>query len=113
MIDEVIKWMDEDVDDLMVEYGIEGTPKLDGIILDEDATTDAVVDQKRSDRRFHDALKSSRAAKQQGGYCSDMRARPCCNHMAKNCGGYAKEKGMALHTSCSCSIKLTCSKFAY
>jgi hypothetical protein len=106
MLDEVMKWMDEEVDDLMVKYGIEGTPKLDGIILDGDATTDAVMDQKRSDRRFHDALKS-RAAKQQGGYCNEMRARPCCNHLAKNCGSHAKEKGMALHTSCSCSKKLT------
>eukprot|EP00966_Prymnesium_polylepis_P323601 7379765-Prymnesium_polylepis.1 len=81
-------------------------PKLDGVILDGDATTDAVMDQKRSDRRFHDALKS-RAAKQQGGYCSEMKARPCVNHLAKNCGGNAKEKGMSLHTGCSCTKKLT------
>eukprot|EP00966_Prymnesium_polylepis_P324848 7380848-Prymnesium_polylepis.1 len=105
MLDEVIKWIDEDVDDLMVDYGIEGTPELDGVILDLDSSTDVVMEAKRSDRRFCEAVQS-RAAQRQGGYCSGMRTRPCVNHLAKNCGGHARDKGTSLHMTCSCAIKL-------
>ena len=111
MLDEIIEWMEGgELDDLMLELGLDVTPSLDGVILDGDASTDSVLEDKKRDKRFSDAVHAR--ASLWGNYCSNMVVRSCVNHLAKNAGKKALEIGKEFHKSCVCPVQRTVARRA-
>ena len=100
MAEEMIEWMEKDVDKILEKYpddldGVE--PKLCGVILDGDASTNSLIP----------VVKGKVRASGETKYCSDFQVYPCFNHLGKNCGGYAATAGHAVHKTCSCEDNLT------
>ena len=99
MLDEIVRWMEDEVPPLLVEYARDVTACFDGVVLDGDSSTDRFV------IAVHDrALVATASASR---VCASLRVRPCSNHLAKNIGKKAYELGHALHKSCSCAPVLT------
>jgi hypothetical protein len=104
MLDEVVDWVEEDVDKLVEQYDVQlpGLPNFDGAVLDGDASTDHFVVKAREAVR----AKAAEAADSTN-YCKHLCVRPCTNHLAKNVGAKTFEIGHRLHRTCSCPIKKT------
>ena len=66
--------METDVDKLLDDYDLTFTPKLDGVVLDGDASTNSLVSVVQA---------AAQQASQQSSikYCKDMVVRPCTNHL--------------------------------
>ena len=103
MLKEIVSWMDNDLDKLTEEWPDELScmPKLDSVVLDGDASTNA------NTKALVGVVEAAAAAAGQSTYCKELRVRPCGNHLAKNCGAYAGKMGHSVHTLCkSCAIVL-------
>ena len=101
MLDEVVNWMEKDVDQLIQDESVQlnGNPKLEGIVLDGDSSTDHFV------TRAKEMVRDKAVECNTSHYCGDLKVIPCSNHLAKNCGAKAFEIGHRLHKTCSCPIK--------
>ena len=100
MAEEIMEWMEKDVDKIMEVHpeeldGVE--PKLCGVVLDGDASTNSLIPVVTG------KVKAAGETK----YCSDFQVFPCFNHLGKNCGGYAATEGHKLHKTCHCPDNLT------
>ena len=106
MLEEVVTWMEEDVPKLIEEHEHrlgDVTPKLDSIVLDGDASTNALIPVVQ--KQMAELAKSSE--KGEIAYCGELRIRPCTNHLGKNCGGEALTIGHKVHKSCACPDRMT------
>eukprot|EP00967_Tisochrysis_lutea_P152447 scaffold298768_cov27-Tisochrysis_lutea.AAC.1 len=78
MLDDVVCWLNNEVDTQLELEGIDKVPSLDGIVLDGDATTNTLI-----------PIVMEKAGLQAGanaGYCRNLNVLKCTNHLAKNCG---------------------------
>eukprot|EP00966_Prymnesium_polylepis_P026614 614019-Prymnesium_polylepis.1 len=87
-LESVIKWIDEEVPELLEKYGVElpsedDKPAVTGVVLDGDASTSYQMQ----------ALQEKAAG---------INEYDCANHLAKNCGNDAYKIGHTWHTKCSC-----------
>ena len=100
MLTEIVEWMESDVDRITEKYPEElgdTMPSLDGIILDGDASTSALVPVVMAKARAAGDTK----------YCGNLTVYPCMNHLGKNCGSFAAKVGHEIHKDCSCEDNLT------
>ena len=106
MLEEVITWMEEDVPKLIEEHEHrlgDIVPKLDSIVLDGDASTNALIPVVQ--KKMAELAKSSTTGEIE--YCGKLRIRPCTNHLGKNCGGEALTTGHKWHKTCECPDRMT------
>ena len=100
MMEDLVEWMEGGaLDDLMVDYQpkADGTPSLDGAVLDGDASTNALIPTMlAAQRKMEDT-----------NYCRNFKLYKCGNHMAKGVGKHALKVGQEIHRSCSCPNNMT------
>ena len=97
MLQRLVRWLDNDVGELIRTYGLNITPKFDSVVLDGDSSTD----------RFVLMLRAQCAASAASQVCSGVKPRPCSNHLSKNIGKRVGEIGAKLHRTCSCPVRMT------